>query len=67
MLPEIDIWRAAQALVKRFGDDATTQAAMRADELGDEGDHAGMIVSKRIVEACVELLRTEPGPGTGMH
>ena len=63
MIPEIEIWRTAQALVKRFGDDATTEAAMRADELGDQGDHDGMMVWKRIMEACVELLRTEPdGP-----
>ena len=63
MLPDIDIWRAAQILVKRYGDDATTEAAMRADELGDQSDHAGMMVWKRIMEAYEELLRTEPGPG----
>jgi hypothetical protein len=32
VIPDIDIWRAAQLLVKRYGDDAAIQAGMRADE-----------------------------------
>lgn len=63
MISEIDIWRTAQALVKRFGDDATMEAAMRADQLGDQGDHDGMMVWVRVMQAYIELLRTEPeGP-----
>ena len=67
MITDREIWQAAGAMVKRYGDDAATEAAMRADELGDRGDHAGMMVWKRIMEACVELLLKEPGPGTGVH
>ena len=33
ILPNIDIWRTARILVERYGDDATTEVAMRADEL----------------------------------
>ena len=35
MIPELDIWRAAQVMVKRYGDGAATEAAMRADEFLD--------------------------------
>ena len=31
MIPDLDIYRAANALVKRHGEDAPIQAAMRAD------------------------------------
>ncbi len=37
VIPDLDIWRAAQAMVKRYGDSAATEAAMRADEFLDQG------------------------------
>ncbi len=37
MIPDLDIWRAAQVMVKRYGDGAATEAAMRADEFLDQG------------------------------
>ncbi len=39
MIPEIDIFRVAHLLVKRHGEAAPVQAAMRADALLDKGDH----------------------------
>ena len=33
MIPEIDIWRAAQLMLKRYGDKALEESAARADEL----------------------------------
>ncbi len=33
MIPDLDIYRSAQALVKRHGPDAPIQAAMRADAM----------------------------------
>ena len=44
MIPELDIWRAAQAMVKRYGDGAATEAAMRADEFLDQGTPDGQRV-----------------------
>ena len=38
VIPELDIWRAAQVMVKRYGDGAATEAAMRADEFLDQGN-----------------------------
>jgi hypothetical protein len=32
VIPEIDIWRAAQLMLKRYGDKALEESAARADE-----------------------------------
>ncbi len=37
MIPDLDIYRAAQVLVKRHGEDAQLEAAMRADAMLVEG------------------------------
>ena len=59
MTDDIDICRAAKLLVDRHGDDAPIHAAMRADELMDQGDMEGRAVWLRIKEAVEELLRVE--------
>jgi hypothetical protein len=33
VIPEIDIWRAANLMLKRYGDKALEQSHLRADEL----------------------------------
>jgi hypothetical protein len=63
MIPDIDMWRAANLLVKRHGHDAAVVAAQRADECLSAGDTEGQRIWKRIVEAIVELLRSEPDEG----
>ena len=40
MIADRDVWQAALLMVKRYGDDATLEAAKRADQLLDEGDVA---------------------------
>jgi hypothetical protein len=57
LLDERDIWLTATAMMKRFGDDAIVESAMRADELSAEGDLDGARVWKRVI-ACVQLLMT---------
>ena len=37
MISDLDLWRAAQVMVKRYGDGVATEAAMRADEFLDQG------------------------------
>jgi len=41
MIPDIDIWRAALLMVKRYGADTAVEAAARADEMPDAGDVEG--------------------------
>ena len=63
MITDRDVWQAAKLLVDRHGQDATLHAAQRADELLGNGDIDGRAIWHLIEEACVELLRAEPGPG----
>jgi hypothetical protein len=60
MIDDRDTWSAANLLLKRYGEDAATQAAQRADELYDGGDFEGCVIWKRILEAVGELSRTKP-------
>ncbi len=68
MTEEIDIWRTAQLLVKQHGNEATTHAAMRADELLDEGDLDGASVWRRILKAIEQIRDTgSSGPDKTVH
>ena len=60
---ELDIWRAAQLLVKRYGDDAAIQAGMRAEELLARGDDDGAVTWRAIIRAVEELQRATPWEG----
>ncbi len=44
MTPDLDIYRAANILVKRHGQDAPIQAAMRADAMLEKDDLDGYAV-----------------------
>jgi hypothetical protein len=63
LIPDLDIWRAAAAMVKRFGADAAVQAALRADELFEAGDEQGTATWRAIVRAIGELQRQQPRAG----
>ena len=59
----LDIYRSANALVKRLGQDAPIEAAMRADAMLEKGALGGYAVWRQILRAAEELRRKEPGPG----
>ena len=63
MIPDLDIFRSAQALVKQHGQDAPIHAAMRADAMLEAGDLGGCAVWKRIVKVVEELLSKERPAG----
>ena len=63
MTSDLDIWRSANVLVKRHGNDAPIEAAMRADAMLDKGDLDGCAVWRRIVKAVEELLSKERPAG----
>ncbi len=67
MIPDLDIYRSAQVLVKRHGEDAPIHAAMRADAMLDKGDLDGAATWKRILKAVEDLQGTEPKPGEAVH
>ena len=57
---ERDFWLSAKALVDQHGDDAAIHAAMRADELLDEGDLDGAATWRRVIDAIKELENAVP-------
>jgi len=61
MTPDLDIYRSAQVLVKRHGQDAPIHAAMRADAMLEKGDLNGYAVWKRVLRAVEELQGVELG------
>ncbi len=63
MIPDLDIYRAANVIIKQYGPDAPIHAAMRADAMLEAGDLDGAAVWKRILRAVEELQRADPGPG----
>ena len=67
MIPDLDIYRSANILVKRHGQDAPIHAAMRADELLEKGDLDGYAVWKRVLRAVGELQGMKPEAGERAH
>ncbi len=67
MISDLDLWRAAQVMVKRYGDDAAIEAAMRADEFLDQGIIDGERLWTRIMQAIDELQRERPRDGEAVH
>jgi hypothetical protein len=63
MTADLDIWRAANVLVKEYGDEAALMAARRCDALLADGDLDGERVWKSILRAVKELRRTERKDG----
>jgi hypothetical protein len=55
MIPDRDIWRAANLLIGQHGADAEIIAARRADEMLERGDRDDQLVWQRIRQAIVEL------------
>ena len=63
MIPETDIWRAANLMLKRYGEKALEESAARVDELAADGDHDGAVTWRRIIDAVGQLANTTPlGP-----
>jgi hypothetical protein len=58
VIPEIDIWRAATLMLKRYGDKALEQSRTRVDELATNGDHDGADTWRRITTAVERLANT---------
>ncbi len=67
MIPDIDIYRSANILVKQHGQDAPIHAAMRADAMLEKSDLDGYDVWKRILRAVEELQGRVPKSGEAVH
>jgi hypothetical protein len=63
VIPEIDIWRAANLMIKRYGEKALEESTTRAAEVAAVGDHNGEATWRRITAAVGQLANNTPtGP-----
>jgi hypothetical protein len=62
VIPELDIWRAATLMLRRYGDKAIEESATPADQLDAEGDPDGAATWRWIARAIEQLANTTP-PG----
>jgi hypothetical protein len=67
MVPEIDIWRTALAMLKRYGDDAMLEACTRADHALEDGDWQGSLTWHRIIDALERLMAKAPAEDEATH
>lgn len=66
-MTDLDIWRCANLLLKRYGGEAVFIASKRADALLDQGDLAGRSAWIRIAKAIAELERKSPDRKEHVH
>ncbi len=55
MISDLEVYRAANQFVKRYGEDAEFKAAERCDAMIERGDPEGLAVWKRILKAVGEV------------
>ena len=60
VIPEIDIWRVANLMLTRYGEEAMLEGAKHAYELAADGDRAGTATWLRITNAIAQLANTTP-------
>jgi len=58
MIPEVDIWRVANLMLIRYGEEAMLEGATHAHELAADGDRAGAATWLRITNAIAQLGNT---------
>jgi hypothetical protein len=63
MISEIDIWRVATLMLKRYGDEADIESAIRAEELVEARDWAGEAIWRRVIW-CDRAVRKHNASGT---
>ena len=67
MITDLEIFRAGNTLIKRYGEDAGVEAAMRVDAMLEDGDPEGLAVWKRILRPVEGLQRAKPSSGEVVH
>ena len=58
VIPEINIWRAATVMLKRYVEKALEESATRAEELASTGNDSGVAVWRRITGAVGQFANT---------
>ena len=63
-MDEIDVWRAAQLLIRQHGDLAELEATKHSLAMAERGDTAGEAVWTRVLRTIEKLRKTSPRAGT---
>jgi xanthine dehydrogenase molybdopterin-binding subunit B len=67
MIAEAEVWRAAVALVRRHGTDASFAVAAYADQLVEDGNMAAAAECERVLNAIERLQAPAPTEGEKVH
>ena len=67
MISDLDIYRAANVIIERYGGDARLYATKRASAMLGKGDLDAYAVWKRILRAVGELQKAGPKSGDAVH
>ncbi len=67
MISDLDIYRAAGVIIKRYGKDAQIHSTKRASAMLDKGDLDSYAIWRRMLRAVEELQRTAPKLGEAVH
>lgn len=59
MIPDLDIYRTANILIREHGEDAPIQAAMRTDAMLEKGDLEGCAVWERVQSTPYQSLEAD--------
>jgi len=62
-----EIWRCASLLVDQYGEMALNGAAIKADQLAQQGDQEGRFMWLKVTRAVEALLSEEVPEGTSVH
>ena len=65
-MQDIDLYRTAALMIKQHGEDATLQAAMKADALMAKGDMKGAKVWQEVVKK-IDILQNQKADGITQH
>ncbi len=67
MIPDFDIYRAANLFIMKYGRHASNHVDRWADAMLEAGMPDAYAVWKRISRVIEELQRTAPKPGEAVH
>ncbi len=67
MLEDLDIYRSANLMIRQHGDDATIEAAKKADAMATKGDREGARTWLRVLQAIDQLQAKEQPDGAAVN
>lgn len=60
MAGDLDVWRCAAMMIRRYGSNADHEARARAERRLDDGDRGGQQVWLRVTRAITDLTHIRP-------